>query len=364
MPWRVVFYIMMLASSVAAPLNYDTMSCLGFMTLVAGNSLRDDDCLQTMNQLDERMRLMSAQMQWMNSTLVVFSAYSSSAGRGCTWDLPNLKVLEFNATQLLLEYNLNDVIPEIEAWSGEGPARKPLKHQYARISDIFRVLLAHKHQYTYLDYDVYYLNSDPNKYLRPHVGAAAWSSEKHYLEMSNSAFCLPRPVLEDMHQFIRERVGGGSKKYFYTELGPNMFHRVIYNHYPILMYTQNHPRMISVKDIKADVINYKHEMLHMTGLLRGNQKERLGLDLPTFLLKLRQELNLPPLSLVQEVDRSTEIGRKGYQGHEQREFFEPSVIFKLVAIGFVFYIWQRNTSQGCSTLYKLLYVALCIFILF
>jgi hypothetical protein len=53
--------------------------------------------------------------------------------------------------------------------------------------------------------------------------------------------------------------------------------------------------MISISDITNDVLEYKHEMLHMTGLLRLNQKERIGIELPTFLSELRKNLALPPL---------------------------------------------------------------------
>jgi hypothetical protein len=108
------------------------------------------------------MQILPAETQC-GTKLTVFSAYSNAAGLGCHWDFPGLIVVEVNATKLLLEYGFAEVLPEIRSWE-ENSNLRTKKHQYARISDILRVLLAHKYkyQYTYNDYDVYYLNKDIN----------------------------------------------------------------------------------------------------------------------------------------------------------------------------------------------------------
>lgn len=350
------------AASVSAPFDYNAVYCNGFMTLVAGASLHDHDCTSSMVGLRERIKLLSAQMVWMNSSLTIFSAFGNSTRQGCSWNLPGINVVEFNATQLLLEYEFKDLLPEIESWSLEGPKTKPLKHQYARLSDILRVLLAHKHRYTYLDYDVYYLVSDASKFLKTHVGAGAWSSEKHYLEISNSAFCLPAHVLEDMHSFIRDRIERSRGKYFYTELGPNMFHRVIYNKYPILMYTQNHPRLIEISDIRADVLNNRHEMLHMTGLLRGNQQLRLGLDLTTFIFQLRKDLKLPPLPL-SENDVQEERGFVSRGEDIQFGVIRTFTLVKAAVAAFFLYVLIK-LKFDVGTVLKLFFIVIFASLLF
>lgn len=362
----VLFFLIICGASVLS-FNYDNEYCVGFMSLVAGKSLYDDDCSQSILQLDERMQLMSSQMEWINSTIFIFSAFSNETGRLCEWNLPYLKVVNFNATKLLLEYGFGEFLPEIQSWSLIGPNEKSPKHQYARLSDILRVLLAHKYQYTYLDYDVYYLNSDPKRYLKPHVGAAAWSSEKHYLEISNSAFCLPLPVLEDMLAFIKKRIRSGGESYFYTELGPNMFHRVIYNKYPILMYTQNHPRLIEVSHIAADVLNYHHEMLHMTGLLRGNQVARLGLNLPTFLLKIRESLKLPPLNhRVETKERAVAADSVSFRTTSPRTSYSPQfhILMKFLVISIVIYVWIKLKMLDRKIGYKIAFVVFFAYFLF
>jgi hypothetical protein len=89
---------------------------------------------------------------------------------------------------------------------------------------------------------------------------------------SNSAFCLPKNVLEDMISFQINRIEHGSGDIFYTELGPAMFHRVIMNRYNnIYLYSHNSPVNPSINDIVGDIYRYGHRQLHLSGhIRRGN----------------------------------------------------------------------------------------------
>ena len=53
--------------------------------------------------------------------------------------------------------------------------------------------------------------------------------------------------------------------FFYTELGPSMFHRILLNKYPVLLASQNHPAVIKPQEIGESIIHYGHNMLHITG---------------------------------------------------------------------------------------------------
>ena len=83
---------------------------------------------------------------------------------------------------------------------------------------------------SYLDSDVHFLSLQKGWYQIPYVGAQLWSDSKNAIEITNAAFCLPRDILKDMIGYqqsaILRKKEGIKNKYFYTELGPSMFHHV------------------------------------------------------------------------------------------------------------------------------------------
>ena len=176
------------------------------------------DCLKSHSYLDERIRTLSSQMVVMNSSLTFFTTNLL----GCTWEqYASVKVELFNATEELTTHGFSDVIPIMESWD---------KTRYTRLSDILRLCLAHRHRMSYLDSDVHFLQLQRGWYEAPYVGAQLWSDSKNAIEITNAAFCLPRHILEDMMAFQRSVIvrkrEGKHVKYFYTELGPSMFHHV------------------------------------------------------------------------------------------------------------------------------------------
>lgn len=176
------------------------------------------DCLKSHSYLDERIRTLSSQMVVMNSSLTFFTTNLL----GCTWEqYACVKVELFNATEELTTFGFSDVIPIMESWD---------KTRYTRLSDILRLCLAHRHRMSYLDSDVHFLQLQRGWYEVPYVGAQLWSDSKNAIEITNAAFCLPRHILEDMMAFQRSVIvrkrEGKHVKYFYTELGPSMFHHV------------------------------------------------------------------------------------------------------------------------------------------
>ena len=88
---------------------------------------------------------------------------------------------------------------------------------------------------SYLDSDVHFLLLKKGWYQIPYVGAQLWSDSKNAIEITNAAFCLPRNILKDMmgyqYNVISRKKEGIKNKYFYTELGPSMFHHVSIIHF-------------------------------------------------------------------------------------------------------------------------------------
>lgn len=171
------------------------------------------DCTDKFVELDERIRVISSQMKPMNTSFTLFVTGMD----GCSFNYPGIYVLQFNSTELLLEYGFNKTLEKMSTWK---------KTRFTRISDILRIALAHRFQMSYIDTDMHFLHLRKDLYEQSYVGAAVWSNMKNALEMTNAAFCLPRPILLDMINFQINRIMQGSDKFFYTELGPSMFHNV------------------------------------------------------------------------------------------------------------------------------------------
>lgn len=189
-----------------------TKTCKDFFVVWPG------DCLEKQSDLDDRMRTLSAQMTVMNTTLTFFTTDL----KGCFWEqYDRIKVALFNATEELVNYGFSEVLPVMNRWD---------KKRFTRLSDILRICLAHRHQMSYLDTDVHFLQLQSEWYESSYVGAQLWSDSKNAIEITNAAFCLPRNILSDMLGFqistIRRKKEGMKQKYFYTELGPSMFHHV------------------------------------------------------------------------------------------------------------------------------------------
>lgn len=247
-------------------------------------ALWPSDCVDRFQELDEKMRLLSAQMVAMNSTLTLFTTEQKQ----CEFPYPGILVNVFNATELLVAYGFASALRIMATWP---------QTRYTRLSDILRIALAHKHSKSYLDTDVTFLLLSREQYERPYAGAAMWSNAKNAIEITNAAFCLPSSILSDMLAFQKSRIVKGShssRSYFYTELGPSMFHNVLMNRYPVTLYSQNHPAQPSLDAIARDVHVFGHRQLHLTGHVR---KGNPNLSFSDIVGAIRAKAGLPALVL-------------------------------------------------------------------
>jgi hypothetical protein len=168
-------------------------------------------------------------MEMMEANLTVFVTQQV----GFNFSYPYINFQWFSQADLLDEYGFGQKVrTKISNWPSG---------RYTRMTDIVRVMLAHKYRLSYIDLDMCFVSMNRDWYMRPYVGAAIWQNEKNAIEMTNAAFCFPRHVLEDITRHQHQRIAYGSDKYFYTELGPAMFMKVLANHHYILMLSQNSP---------------------------------------------------------------------------------------------------------------------------
>ena len=248
-------------------------------TIIIININRPSDCVDHKSELVDKLTLLSEQFRIMNSNLTVYV----TGMRSCDINLKNIKFQLYNATSILTEYGFGSVISKMYAW----------KNKYTRLADIVRILLAHKYQMTYLDVDVHFLDLHKELYQIPFVSAALWSDNKNAIEITNAMFCLPKNILEDMIQFQLNRVSKGSDTYFYTELGPSMFHHVLINRYSIPLYSHNSPIEPSIDKIAYDIQLYGHKHLHLCGHVRKGNSD---LKFSELVNQIREKVGLPKLS--------------------------------------------------------------------
>ena len=255
-------------------------------------ALWPSDCVHGFDELDEKMRVLSAQMSAMGANLTLFV----TAPKLCSFPYAGVSVSVFNATELLVSMGFSEAFPTMATWK---------KTRYTRISDILRIGLAHKYQMSYLDTDVTFLLLQREPYERAYAGAAMWSNLKNAIEITNAAFCLPRPILADMMAFQKSRVVKGSDTYFYTELGPSMFHNVLMNRFPVTLLSQNHPAQPSLDAIASDVHLFGHMQLHLTGHVR---KGNAHLSFGQIVNAIRLKSGLPTLEIMPPSPRKGQVG--------------------------------------------------------
>jgi hypothetical protein len=146
--------------------------CTGFFTVLAERepwrTKGAEPCADSFGKLDPLFRVLSAQMTAMGETLTVFSSYLPDAidANSCSLGYPGIKLVQFDAEALMLEYKLGEVMDFFRQYS---------LTEYTRVSDVLRLLLAHKHGLAYIDPDVHFLDNDSSRFMKEFVGAAVWS---------------------------------------------------------------------------------------------------------------------------------------------------------------------------------------------
>jgi len=173
------------------------------------------DCVDNYNVLEDKMKTISAQMVAMSTNFTLMTTSS----KNCVFKYPRINVQVFNTTQVLLECGFASAFTKMNSWK---------KSRFTRISDILRICLATKLRMAYMDTDVHYLHLNKTLFECTYVGAQMWSNRRNAIEITNAAFCLPPTILYDMSRYQINRIIKGSDDFFYTELGPSMFHNVSY----------------------------------------------------------------------------------------------------------------------------------------
>jgi hypothetical protein len=222
-----------------------------------------------------------------NTTLTIFTVRDKN-NKECTFDLPNVKLADFDPNQLLIDYNFTEVISDIMSWKDK---------DLTRTSDIIRLCIAHRYSMSYVDLDIIFLSNTTKPFLREYVPACVWADEEASLELTNSAFCLSKPVLEDMMAWQLARIKQRDRVWFYTELGPSMFAFVILNKWQVPIITQNHPLEADFPTMMKQIRSHGHTQLHITTMIRMKLHHKMKMDYLDIFEAIRNHAGLPKLNL-------------------------------------------------------------------
>ena len=236
-------------------------TCKGFFTVLANVWVPEESdennvtCTSTYDKFREQLDEHNSQFLKMNTTMIIFTTWTTNQLQepGCTLDqYPALQQVQFDPVSLLRETitetiktsptltNKNRNVTEvtdtilnyIQNWQYQNDTRH--NHLVTRLSDIFRIVLAYKHQLAYTDLDMVYLSNDKRIYLsESNVAVPIWSEEKGAFEIQNSGFCFNSMQLQVLLQnAIQLIINKGprqltKKVYKYTDLGPNLLQHSI-----------------------------------------------------------------------------------------------------------------------------------------
>jgi len=263
----------------------------------------------------------SKQMVKLNTTLTVFTSWSDMQKR----TMPECQPLNSSPDnntyypniierdlgdpyELLQYYNFSQQqqywISQVWHNYSEAVRYRPIyehkKNVGARLADLFRILLAHRHQMAYLDLDMIPLltatstttttkqESFKNLFLAtPNVAVPLWGDENGGLEIQNSGYCFTQKQLEyliDRAKLIIDSTGPNQDYRRYTALGPTLFHRSIQTLTALaptrLLFTTSNDDSSPTKVLRKILQQYPttdFHWLHLDGRFRGSNSGK-GLD--------------------------------------------------------------------------------------
>lgn len=265
--------------------------CNDFFTIMSSKmpwkdtATADDTCSNSLSYLKTRLDAANNQMGLMNSTLTVYTTYNTT---DCGIDTyvalhNNIKFEIIDTVSLLNDYGFQSSLSRMKTWNITG---------YTRSSDILRILIQHKYKQTYMDLDIHYIDLNRMTYFVPFTSVCIWQEYENSIEISNSAFCLPNDILNDMIKYLKARITLGSDKFHYAELGPAMFRQILLNHNTeVHMYSQNHPKVANISSILESIKKFNHKLLHFTTSIRKEYRHNYQ-----YILERLRSINLETLS--------------------------------------------------------------------
>jgi hypothetical protein len=265
------------AASVRVGSKPRDVGCRGFFAVFASI-----DQLPHAGDRDGVVKAMGAQLEYYSAQMVAYdrellvfvSSAAMAQGLNAT-RFPRVNAQVFDANELLKTCGFTSThLEEISRWSKDGD------HTFfsiPRVSDIIRLCLAKRYRRTYVDFDVLLLDATPNRFERPFVPAGLWTDRGSSIEFSNCIFCLAEVHVDwllDNVRAVMERKLRLHEQYYYTELGPVAFARMML-HPRITLFDQpdilpeQHPSGFTVEDMALQACRFNMSHFHLTGVIRS-----------------------------------------------------------------------------------------------
>eukprot|EP00053_Salpingoeca_punica_P007070 m.65419 g.65419 ORF g.65419 m.65419 type:complete len:326 (+) comp13981_c1_seq1:107-1084(+) len=232
--------------------------CNGFFTTLLGWG--QETCQFIQGKYRERVIHMGTQVAKMGATVEVYTDIAD-----CDLSFGVASILTRVIPDLQALFFANGISPDLfQTCRGLG---------FAQRSDFVRLMLAMQNGRSYADTDILFLHHERRLFMLPYVGACVWNYAAAALEITNAAFCLPKPALADLLDHLILKLGRvrGINRHLtpvYTEFGPVSFHTVLMNRHPIYVYSQNHPHAGGAEQIWHSICEYGHLQLHLTSQIQ------------------------------------------------------------------------------------------------
>lgn len=250
--------------------------CSNYFTLLPLSPFDGDSCSLLQNY-SSYFSILSLQMITLNSSIAILTQSPLSHCQQNLMGYQNLYFRPINPLELFQEYHL--------------PADR---YDPPSVSDILKLLIAHKFQFTYIELGIHFLSTAPADFSEEmFVALQIWDHLKCSQQISNLAFCLSQSALDDLIKEVRE----SSPSTAPLDYGTSLFTQILPNRYPLRLLSLNHPEVFTFPEIFTDYQDYQHRFLFLPLSLAPSQYW-------IYVDTLRSELGFPPLFFSPTIDPS------------------------------------------------------------
>lgn len=202
-----------------------TLTCKGFFAVLAAAFVppapdqNDNETCGRLYSSNIRELLLdhSQHMVKMNSSLTLFTTWTKEQMQDprCSLtpeDFPGIRTQQFDPIALLQKYNFSEnQIEWITHWFDAKTDHKRMKLKIhsiaARLTDVWRILLAREYQFAYCELDMILLSEYPEVYLaEPNVAVPIWGEELGAFEIQNSGFCFNTDQLDVLIRNVKKKL--------------------------------------------------------------------------------------------------------------------------------------------------------------
>jgi hypothetical protein len=160
-------------------------------------------------------------------------------------------------------------------------------------SNILKLLVAHKYQFTYIELGIHFLSVVPQDFSEQmFLSLPIWNHMKCSQQLSNLAFCLSQSALEDLLKEVRESFSSRTPMDYATSL----LTQTLPNRYPLRLLSLNHPEVFTLPEVLTDYNDYQHKLLYLPLSFASSHPSLATISYRSYVDALRDTLGFTALS--------------------------------------------------------------------